>query len=276
MGPDYLRNWGFATYLHHPTPLSTMALLNISTRLHRRCVVTHINLSFLLTSSTPLVDIPFYVFSMITIFSFSSSTSYGPTNPLVKLNPSEYLTEWIPLKDTTVYNKLKADNWEEWEQNTLNQMQRSYLLDSRLEAKYCEEALLMVVHIYNQLPPSTNGIADSPIKLCNGANGSLNYVRIFGCKAYVRIPECRKGSTWGLLEFRGKTLENSYILVDLMHLVTVRFGWDNRYFFEEASKMLANLFEYQFEQVKMSSLHLAQHRAASCLVSGSQGPSSPC
>jgi hypothetical protein len=24
------------------------------------------------------------------------------------------------MKDTTVYNKLEPDNWEEWEQNTLN------------------------------------------------------------------------------------------------------------------------------------------------------------
>jgi len=41
-----------------------------------------------------------------------------------------------------------------------------------------------------------------------------------------------------------------------MHLVTVRFGWYIKDFFEEASKMVANLLlvliEYQFEQEKMS------------------------
>jgi len=48
----------------------------------------------------------------------------------------------------------------------------------------------MAVHVYNRLPSSTNNTTtDSPIKLWNGADNSLNHVRIFGCKAYVRIPE---------------------------------------------------------------------------------------
>jgi len=38
----------------------------------------------------------------------------------------------MSLKDTTAYNKLEADNWEEWEQNTLN------LLDTRHLHKYME------------------------------------------------------------------------------------------------------------------------------------------
>jgi len=50
----------------------------------------------------------------------------------VKINPSEHLTEQMSLKDTTIYDKLEADNWEEWEQNTLN------LLDTRHLCKYTE------------------------------------------------------------------------------------------------------------------------------------------
>jgi len=38
----------------------------------------------------------------------------------------------MSLKDTTIYNKLKANNWEEWGQNTLN------LLDTRHLQKYTE------------------------------------------------------------------------------------------------------------------------------------------
>jgi len=38
----------------------------------------------------------------------------------------------MSLKDTTFYKKLKADNWEEWEQNTLN------LLNTRHLCKYTE------------------------------------------------------------------------------------------------------------------------------------------
>jgi len=60
------------------------------------------------------------------------ATGYGPTSPLVKINPSENVTEQMSLKDTTVYDKLKVDNWEEWEQNTLN------LLDTRHLCKYME------------------------------------------------------------------------------------------------------------------------------------------
>jgi len=33
----------------------------------------------------------------------------------------------MSLKDTTVYDKLKADNWEEWEQNTLNLLDTKHL-----------------------------------------------------------------------------------------------------------------------------------------------------
>jgi len=38
----------------------------------------------------------------------------------------------MSLKDTTVYDKLEADNWAEWEQNTLN------LLDTRHLREYTE------------------------------------------------------------------------------------------------------------------------------------------
>jgi len=38
----------------------------------------------------------------------------------------------MSLKDTTIYDKLKADNWEEWEQNTLN------LLNTRHLREYTE------------------------------------------------------------------------------------------------------------------------------------------
>jgi len=35
----------------------------------------------------------------------------------------------MSLKDTTIYNKLEADNWEEWEQNTLNLLDTRHLHD---------------------------------------------------------------------------------------------------------------------------------------------------
>jgi len=38
----------------------------------------------------------------------------------------------MSLKDTTINNKLNADNWEEWEQNALN------LLDTRHLRNYTE------------------------------------------------------------------------------------------------------------------------------------------
>jgi len=38
----------------------------------------------------------------------------------------------MSLKDTTIYDKLEADNWEEWEQNTLS------LLDTRHLGDYTE------------------------------------------------------------------------------------------------------------------------------------------
>jgi len=74
------------------------------------------------------------VFSTITINALLLfiSTGYEPTSLLVKIKPSEHPTEQMSLKDTTVYDKLKADNWEEWEQNTLN------LLDTRHLCKYME------------------------------------------------------------------------------------------------------------------------------------------
>jgi len=38
----------------------------------------------------------------------------------------------MSLKDTTIYDKLKADNWEEWDQSTLN------LLNTRHLCQYTE------------------------------------------------------------------------------------------------------------------------------------------
>jgi len=35
----------------------------------------------------------------------------------------------MSLKDTTVYDKLEVDNWEEWEQNTLNLLDTRHLRD---------------------------------------------------------------------------------------------------------------------------------------------------
>jgi len=48
----------------------------------------------------------------------------------------------MSLKDTTVYNKLEADNWEEWEQNTLN------LLDIRHLLEYTEVNYGLAICIY--------------------------------------------------------------------------------------------------------------------------------
>jgi len=45
----------------------------------------------------------------------------------VKASPSKHLTEQIPLKDTTIYDKLEVDNWEEWEQNTPNLLDTIHL-----------------------------------------------------------------------------------------------------------------------------------------------------
>jgi len=50
----------------------------------------------------------------------------------------------MSLKDTTIYDKLEADNWEEWEQNTLN------LLDTRHLREYTEVNYGLVIECAQQ------------------------------------------------------------------------------------------------------------------------------
>jgi len=77
------------------------------------------------------------VFSTITIkTSFHLNWLYITTSPLVKINPSEHLTEQMSLKDTSIYDKLKVNNWEEWEQSTFNLLDTRHLHEY-MEVNYC-------------------------------------------------------------------------------------------------------------------------------------------
>jgi len=51
---------------------------------------------------------------------------------------------------------------------TVQEMQRSYLLDSRLEGKHWAEALQMAVHVYNQLPSSTKNTTTDSLQAQRG------------------------------------------------------------------------------------------------------------
>jgi len=48
---------------------------------------------------------------------------------------------------------------------TVQDMLRIYLMDANLADKYWAEALLMVVHVSNHLPSTTNPMQMPPIKL---------------------------------------------------------------------------------------------------------------
>jgi len=83
----------------------------------------------------------------------------------MKINPSEHLTEQMSLKDTTIYDKLKVDNWEGWEQNTRHlheYTEINYGLAIDCAQQYCRLCQQEVLNFAApSLPLSTSSAKDS-------------------------------------------------------------------------------------------------------------------
>ena len=69
-------------------------------------------------------------------------------------------------------------------------MTRSMLIDANMPNKYWGEALLTANHLQNRLPASGEYI--TPQEKWSGRKPSLNYIRRFGCTAYMAIPAERR------------------------------------------------------------------------------------
>jgi hypothetical protein len=74
---------------------------------------------------------------------------------------------------------------------TLMEMARSMIYASRVSLGYWGAAINTAAYIRNRVPTRTlNGI--TPFEAWTGAKPSLDHLRVFGCKAYVHVPDATR------------------------------------------------------------------------------------
>jgi len=95
----------------------------------------------------------------------------------------------------------------------------SYLMDANLADNYWAEALLMATHVSNCLPSTTNPMQMPPIKLWNDGDSSLDHLRVFGCKAYVQVPQGLRSS-----KLAPRALEGIYLGPAQREHITTKFS----------------------------------------------------
>jgi len=69
-------------------------------------------------------------------------------------------------------------------------MVNSLLSNSGMSSKFWGEALLIACHILNQVPQKRNKI--TPYELWNKQKPNLNYLRVWGCRATVKVPKPKR------------------------------------------------------------------------------------
>jgi hypothetical protein len=73
---------------------------------------------------------------------------------------------------------------------TLVEMMNAMLLNTGLHSNLWGEAILSACYILNRVPYSKS--EKSPYELCFGKKPNLSYFRVWGCLAYVKIPENKR------------------------------------------------------------------------------------
>ena len=69
-------------------------------------------------------------------------------------------------------------------------MVNAMLMHARLPFHLWREALLTTCHVYNRIPSKKTKI--SPCELRKGRKPNLNYLRVWGCLAYYRVPDPKR------------------------------------------------------------------------------------
>ena len=68
-------------------------------------------------------------------------------------------------------------------------MLNAMIVSAKLPFNLCGEALLIACHVHNRI--LSKKIQSSPYELWNGRKPNLNYLKVWGCIAYFRVPDSK-------------------------------------------------------------------------------------
>lgn len=100
-----------------------------------------------------------------------------------------YAKEGIVPQFTTAYSP-QSNGVAERRNRSLQEMASCMLLDAGMEKKYWGEAIRTAAYLQNRLPSRV--IEGTPYERWYGTKPALDGLRVFGCDAYVHIPEVKR------------------------------------------------------------------------------------
>lgn len=100
-----------------------------------------------------------------------------------------YKAEGIHYQFTTPYTP-QQNGVAERKNRALQEMANCLLLDAGLPKRYWGEAVMTAVHLQNRLP--TRAVQRTPYELWTGQKPDFKQLRVFGCEAYVHIPDVKR------------------------------------------------------------------------------------
>lgn len=98
-------------------------------------------------------------------------------------------SEGIQQQFSTPYSP-QSNGVAERKNRSLQEMASCMLLDANLPKRYWGEATLTATFIQNRLP--SRAVDKTPFELWTGNKPNLTDLRIFGCEAYVRVPDAKR------------------------------------------------------------------------------------
>ncbi|GJZ03531.1 zinc finger, CCHC-type containing protein [Tanacetum coccineum] len=89
-------------------------------------------------------------------------------------------------KRLCLVDDLKNDDVT-WKNKVVKEMVNSMLSYSGLSQGFCGEAMLIACYLLNRIPNKRNMI--TPYELWTKKKPNLNYIRVWGCRTVVRLPD---------------------------------------------------------------------------------------
>lgn len=103
---------------------------------------------------------------------------------------SFYRQEGIEMQLTAGYAP-QQNGVAERRNRYLQEMAVCMLLDAKLDKRYWGEAIAAAAYVQNRLP--SRAVGKTPYELWNGDKPDLGHLRVFGCEAFVFIPDAKRG-----------------------------------------------------------------------------------
>eukprot|EP00963_Diacronema_lutheri_P005134 scaffold379_cov383-Pavlova_lutheri.AAC.8 len=117
---------------------------------------------------------------------------------------TEFITKELQmyLQDRGIVHETTAgstpqQNAAERLHRTLNDNARAMLIHAKLPEKFWGEALRCANYLRNRTLVSLSANGKTPLELLTGAPTPTSHLRVFGCEAWVLIPEAKRSSKFG-------------------------------------------------------------------------------